>query len=1031
MEKIKILKTELTSLGFNINIFADILTHLGDYIPGISIDPVEAWGSAESYQVIIRDRQLFTFDAKDIFIIRQLLATGYFMVEQDENETHMRVRDNVKIDSNLIKIRIDKIAYGSIHNVPANTDIEIKKLIGSPFYNFDTKDLSETSLRKLLAKSEALYDIKLVMPSIDNHFSNPYSGESRKFKYEPQNVVATSNPFNVGILNKYFQHKSNCLPTNSMDVFISRLYYGGLLEILRELVNKKEDAIEKFMTQNENIKFARSFKQKSYERLYQQTNLFNRLVNTMKKSAKSYETILEKIDTLRVTSISSLIEVISKADKSKLEKLVEIGLPVINNCSHNNAFQQFYSSRNKKDKYAILDGLKNEYVKHDESSHIYRCKKCDQFLYCEHTIEFDEAATIGLNIPSEVKSKIADKYRNPMVSDVNGTIFCKYCGEKIHRYQNDEIVDGSMFNAMSHARSIEGETATELSVVKNETFIAIRKVLGSFMFKYDINTMSLIRDIQSIILYYVLNDLAALKIRIDDEHFESYAQMIAAIYTYIYMMDLYIRDPNIVMRDTRATPKLNINEYAAEFANRVMQLYRYVTTDTERVSKMIKSAYLSMKNQLRGEVNVITDKDIAMYTINNPYYQFLYYLYCMEKQDKKRDMADAYHHIVKVNPAKEWFLNGAYSPSNAMWKSGIYKYFAETYEMNVNFESKYNVFHPSSVTYDPTMLANRQKVIDKRIQNIRRRRYRNLIFGGEQMEVFKAVPACYVYDHVSFNMFDWEPVIENKKVIDYVSKLGESTAKLSKLKCDITKSESIIDQVSPDKRTKSLGKFKVDKAIKLESENDQHRDIQYNVIKKISQSMSANQLKFIGQSGGVTFAEFSKGNVLPTDYFLCMLRLDSYIKYFIRKYNSLRYNVNRSDNLKYFEQAGIISKIQQYTIDRFPDIIKFLDKPKIDSKNRYTQMQEYLVKVIDVLMKTNDPILRLFTIEIVTEILNIDKTYCTSSTYVAENNNSAIDDEDAIGNNDQAEEVDEEDEGFVDADYIDYEEDVDEEHDPN
>ena len=1027
MEKIKILKTELTSLGFNINIFADILTHLGDYIPDISIDPIEAWGSAEAYQVVIKDRQLFTFDAKDIFIIRQLLATGYFMIEQNENETHMRMRDNVKIDSNTIKIRIDKIAYGSIHNVPANTDIEVKKIIGSPFYNFDTKDLTESSLRKLLTKSEALYDIKLVLPSIDDKLN--YANKSSKFKYEPQEVVATVNPFNVGVLNKYFQQKSNCLPTKSMDIFMSRLYYGGLLEILRELVNRKEGAIEKFMTQNENIKFVRSFRQKSYERLYQQTNLFNRLVNMMKKSAKSYETILEKINTLRVTSIRSLMDVISKTDGDKLTKLIDVGLPVINNCSHNNAFQPFYAARNKKDKYAILEGLKSEYVRHDEAGHVFRCKKCDQFLYCEHTIEFDDAATIGLNIPSEIKSKIADKYHDLMISDVNGTVFCKYCGEKIHRYQNDEIVDGSIFNAMSHARSIEGDSLSELSIVKNESFIAIRKVLDSFIFKYDINRMALMRDIQNIIMYYILNDLTTLKIKAEDEHFESYAQLISAIYTYIYMMDLYIRDPNIIMKDTRATPKLNINEYAAEFANRVMQLYRYVTTDTERVSKMIKNAYLAMKNQFRGEVNVITDKDIAMYTINNPYYQFLYYLYCMEKRDKKRDMADAYHHIIKVNPAKEWFLNGAYSPSSAMWKSGIYKYFAETYEMNLNFESKYNVFCPSTVQYDPTMLNNRQKVIDKRVHDIRRLRYRNLMFRDEHMEVFKAVPACYVYDD-SLNMFEWEPVIENKKVVDYVSKSGESTAKLSKLKCDLAKSDSIIGRVSPDKRTKSFGKPKVEKAIKLENESDQHRDIQFNIIKKISQSLSPNQLKFIGQSGGVTFTEFNKGNVLPTDYFLCMLKLDSYIKHFIRRYNSLRYNVNRSDNLKYFEQAGIISKIQQYTIDRFPDITKFLDKPKIDSKNRYVQMQEYIVKVIDILMKANDPILRLFTIEVITEILNIDKTYCISSTFVAESNDTTIDDEDAIGNNDNVEEANEDDEGFVDTDYIDYEEDVDEEHDP-
>ena len=67
-----------------------------------------------------------------------------------------------------------------------------------------------------------------------------------------------------------------------------------------------------------------------YRKMYEQTNLFNRLVNMMKKSGKSYESILDKIQTLNITSHKVLLEVIDKADKEKIAKLIDIGLPMIN-----------------------------------------------------------------------------------------------------------------------------------------------------------------------------------------------------------------------------------------------------------------------------------------------------------------------------------------------------------------------------------------------------------------------------------------------------------------------------------------------------------------------------------------------------------------------------------------------------------------------------------------------------------------------------------------------------------------------------
>jgi hypothetical protein len=1037
MEKIRILKTELTSIGFNINIFVDSLLHVGESIPGLLFDPIEAWSSAELFQVIIRDRQLFTFEAKDIFIIRQLLATGYFVIEQSQDDEQnveiealstaiIRPRD-VQIKSDAARIRLDRIALGTLHNIPANKDFEVKRIASSPYYEFHIGKLDDVELRQLLTKAEMLYDVKLARPYID---SQP-SRKVETFKYDPVKILSTANPYNVGSLNKYFRNKLYCEPTKSFDIFMSRLYFSGLLEILRELVNKKDAKIDMFLESNDRRKIAKNMKFEIYERMNERTNLFNLLVNKMKKSVKSYESILEKISTLGVSDIATLMSVVTKADRDKLAKLINVGLPAINNCSHNAAFQIFYNTRNKEEKYSELASLKSEYIRHDEVNHVFRCKKCDQFLYCEHNVAFDNAATVGLRVPSETKGTIAEQFRNTLLADSNGTVFCKYCGEKIHRYENDEIIDGSIFNAMVHARSLESNGTSELSIVKNESYSAIRKVLDSFIFKYEINRTALIRDIQNIILYFVLNDLSTLRIKAEDDHFNGYAQMVSAVYTFIYMMDLYTRDPNILMKDTKSGTKLNINEYASEFANRVSQLYRYVTSDPELLSKIIKSAYVTMRSESRSEISIITDKDIALQIVGNPYFKFLYYLYNIEKPTGKTlDVANAFHNIVKSDITKEFFLVRAYAPTAAKWKDGFYKFLAETYDLNINFTNPSNSIFIDSVEtqYDPTTLYRRLAVIEKRESLNRKLIYRDILFRNEKRTVFKAMPVCYVYDD-SLNAYEWVPVIENKKAVDYVS----GDAKLSKIKCDDAKSAALLSRISPDKRTRPLGKFKIEKVTTIKEEVGYHKDIPFSIIKKIGQSFSINQVKYIGLSGGVSYPDFNKGSIpLPIPYELGAMKLESYIKYFIRQYNSLKYNSSRNDNLKYFEQSGLLSKISQYTPDHFPDLnpSKLFATMKSSIKDRYVQMQEYFIDSIDKLLKSGDPVLRLFVVETATAILNIDKTYCTSETYIAENSDAVIDDEDAIGNNDQAEEVDEEDEGFVDTDYIDYEENEDEEHDP-
>ncbi len=122
----------------------------------------------------------------------------------------------------------------------------------------------------------------------------------------------------------------------------------------------------------------------------------------------------------------------------------------------------------------------------------------------------------------------------------------------------------------------------------------------------------------------------------------------------------------------------------------------------------------------------------------------------------------------------------------------------------------------------------------------------------------------------------------------------------------------------------------------------------------------------------------------------------------------------------------MLTSIDKYTPERFPDIhAEKVSNPNIeDAKELYEFLQQYMVDSIGILYNAKDKIINLFLIDIVTEILNMDKLYCKSDITVIDD--IEVGDEDAIGNNDFKDTVGEDDEGFIDQDAIDYDQDPDE-----
>ena len=1064
MQKIKVLKSESTIVyNFNPNVYADSLKHLSNYVDIEPISDIDAWSNTEILQSYIRDKQLFSFDAKDIFIIRQLLMTGYFRIDQtdefkaevDEGTIVMKQMRNEKSlnekpsSDSAINIRIDKIVIGTNYNIPANKDIEIKKITNSQYYDFKI-DQSNEGIKRMLAKSEQLYNILLIVQFLSgsSHTIKNNINDALRPEIATKMLSITTNPFvNLTELNKYLSSTFSAKSSELLDVFIGQLHFSSNKDIIRELVYNKTNSTSIYL--NEIRKLYKQRKEENVRRVYESLNMFNRLYNIMLKSPKSYETIINKIKANNILTIEKLKHFISKDEYTKLSKLIEITIEPPNNCTHNRDFRKFYSTRNKDEYFDEYNSLKNEYIKHSEAEHIYRCKKCNGYLFCEHDLEFAESASGSLVVPSLIKEKIAEKFRDTSINDAYGTIFCKYCNGKLYRIQNDEIIDGSIFNALSHARELDNNNTTELPVAKNETYIAIKRVVGDFIFKYDFNAVTLVKNIQKIILTHVLSTLGSMKYSVGDDNFEPYAQLLGAIYAYIYMYDLYVKDKNIVMRNNESTQKLNINQYAKTFAEKILQQYSNVITDPKRLESMITNAYVVMKSEMRVHIDEVTEKDHVFAIIGNPYYKFLSYLYSIERiAEAKSELneADAFVQIVKSQkPTIFNFLVGAYSPKSSIWKNELYKPFADSYELILDFNNPSNYFqirfqHQSSLfdfegfeqkEFDSTLSDKMFANSKANKYQIRRQLYLDVAYDAKPREIFKATPILYSFYIADGKLvpYKWEPLIEKGKIKDFIS----DKVLLSKLKYDEKLSQNIMNMLSPDKRNKPLGKLTQDEA-KVEKKNTtiKQRDIQFSVIKKVNQSFNINQLKFIGQSTGITIGEFMKGNVLiPTQYEICCLRIQYYVNYIIRRYNNLRYNTNSTENLHYFERTKLISKIDTYKESKFPDIniADIINYKYINLQDLYERYQEYLVDVIKLLLSTNDPIMRLFIVDEISKILEIDKLYCTSDSIGA--GDMEADDDDAVGNGDQAQEIeiDENGDDFVDTDNIDYEMDEDEIHD--
>lgn len=1037
--EIKINKTEVRDVGFNYIVFMNELELMDRDLDKIQLE--YAAGLVSNY---IKFYGLFNMKSDDTNLKIQLLTTEYVGIYDIDKEVLIKKSDTKK---QLIKFSLPIISVGIVRNYPKNTDLVVEKLTNTR-YNF--KNL--TNIKSTLLQAKHLFHILSTYVYKNNLAIHPTitAKSTKTINFIGKNI---ENPFAIKSeiaqqIKNYFDKRYISIDFNNVDIFIQTLKDAGLLSILL-YVNGDVAKVNKILKQKEYEIQADLYYDATKRKYYRNKNSFNRLYIMLKAESSSYKSILSKIEKYAVNNIEELKLVITEKEFKTIVKLIEVKVQPTNECTHNNDFIRFYRLIEMNYK-GVKEDLQEELTKLKDyisiKNYIASCTKCGQFLFCQHNIDF-------LAVDYKTKMELITKYSSEVV-DMKVS-FCKYCGQKIYKDETEEIMTADRFNAILHARSMHLQKTNEFPVIMSNIYSTVRRVIGMFKYKYDINVNVIAKDIQNIITSYVTNRVHRLKVTIEDENFDIIVQKYAFIYAVIYMMDIFVRDSKVTIDAVRKKDKV---QYANYFGKLIYEKYRKVIVDNRELTTDMSTAYIDLNPEIRTELIYNTGKQNIIEIIQDQLYGFIYLMFNLEKllsANIRFSAVDAFKYIVKLpNPTIETFLQDVYDPTKSASvqksKATIYK---KSYEYILDFANPKNYLNRFYILknivdviefpnhkrheFDGSLAAELQKYNDISSQYVIKCRYLNSFKGIANMPSIFISNIVGEFITVNGDFAIWKPEFgkSNRDIKDYYYEEKESSKKVKlseSAKLDIKK---ILDIRQKDIKAP---KFKTQKTVNL---NVKIKDQEYkysfnkgifNSIIKVFNNIDMNIFKYIGRSSDVYYFEFVKGNINPElDLYISVYRLNYYIMYLINSYNSLRFRHTDRSNLIYFETDKLKSKLGQYKLEDFPDIesgnfIKTFVSISQNWKHEdiYNYEQEYFINTFLKLSAKNDDLIDNFIDIIINKIINIDRLYTKyDPKLVSVDGKEYNEDQEVEQLFHDKDEIDEDAEDFVDTEEVDYEQD--------
>lgn len=1016
MEEITILKSNNSTVSFNKEVFSELLELFG-------IDKFYSNLNAEIIFDDIRKDQNFIPENGKVFLLRQLLLTGYFGIKNFIDDEDQKTEKNSEL-----KIRVDKIIPGDGYNYPANVDVFIKEIINNKGYNFNIpSDYTVENLKQLLEHSVLLHKIEStnlhkLLPKLNHVKSKTFIKGSN---YLPKNNTLD----NLLVIENYFKQNYSIQISDNINAFLKQLYDFGLMDIVPYLLNSDNYSIERYLSDSQYVIYRKIFNKLTKEKYYDKFYRFNYILNIIDQKPDVYQNIISTIKKYNIDNFVSLKNYLPQNEFKKLEKLIEKKASEkssVNICGHTKLVDEFYKLQTKEEMLKFVNSHEKDLILQDN---IYLCKTCGNFVFCQHDIDFK-----GKHIQDK---DLIDKYRDTTIISNNLSVYCKYCGGFIIQDETDEFMNKGNFGEIISAMNNYYNNNDEMYQIKRELYSSVRIILGDFVFDYEFEVSIVIKNIINQIVGYVDGLLKKLKISSTDSYFVTYVRMLGSIYGYFYLYKVYLGDKKVNLKEfNKNEAKIDINKFANYFSKKIYVQFKSIINDEARLKNIISDAYLKMKTKISHDVDRITEYDIVNIIISNYLYEFLYKLLKFERIAENSsnipNTVEAFHTIVKVNNPNElnFWLNSYKPTKSPIWKDDGYKIYRDLWEYLFDFSSPKNYLNmelqnlavPDFEGYvknkfDPSIMESLTKLGLEAKNEFWMQKVMNYHNYNRVNGTYGIVPANYFY--IDGKFINWEYEIES------TDKIGKK--KLIGLKHDKLK----FDSIKPDYNfTPSAIKF-ADKGHnykrKTTKNNEVTKDIKFNinysVLSKIVPKLNVNQIKFLGRSEGVLFKEFIKGNIID-NFTASIVRLHGYINKMIINYNILRFSINDKRNLVYFQEAKKVDQIEKYYGFEFPEINEDLFKEiKIElSEYCYNLQQKYFISMVEKIFVVNDPILNTFLINNLTNITNTDKLYCISNYTNAGDFGVADQDNEPDGEID----VNKNDDDFINENYIDYEQDDDE-----
>ena len=637
--------------------------------------------------------------------IRDIAKSGYVVLSA-KNPDLIKHPDTDRL------VTLEKISRGRIKNYPSYVNMYIEEFLNYS-YLFSTNTLED--IDKLYSHIIALPDIEAIIPVYYKSIEfNPILYYGKEYKISDIDVLES--------VQKAIYYKYGVTLRNIMDL------ENNLTSVLCGMISGNNDTINSELEYFINDSIYKK-QQSVYSELLFQKQAELAIIARIVKS-NGYDLKYNGLKELKPHIPGDLYKLIEERLKLSYKRSNPcIAHDLIDTEYKKTRFKKMY--KNLDDIELLFDSIKSICNYHN---HLYHCKTCKALVACDH--QFAAVKVLYDKNRYDDLVKETDEY----AEKIGVQYFCKYCFEHIR----DEAAEyATEFDIQKQQLSVVENTDI---LISNSIFGVLFTCLSLFKFKYEFSESQLVKSMHPIIAPKVISYIS----NFSEEEIPEMARLCAFIYGGIYLMFVYLKDPNITTDRTVKNPGL--------FANDLIKitLKKFGRSDEKMIKKITAYAFHDLKFMYTLKVSYEDSNRLKVDVENTLQYQYIRQAYCtfqlLKKLVPKIDISfipsDAKYN--KMTFHKKIVLPEMTDYSIAMYLY-LFGFDSHCYLSKEQFQPLKFVTGKFDSTFEDKLKIE----YTKSLENFRVINYKNLILMKSENYFNKSYPANYIYQK-NGSIINWE-----------------------------------------------------------------------------------------------------------------------------------------------------------------------------------------------------------------------------------------------------------------------------------